>query len=201
MLAEKVNKIDPNKIPLHLIYEKLNGNILPYIGFRDVLEGKVVFDGIRGNAALKSFISTAIARFFYENIIDEKRYIFTFGAGLELDENTILANNIAIYDRSNIKLDHKYFTIAPKIAIEIDFKIDLCFSEWTNEWDYVLAKSKKMLEFGTEKVIWITTKSKKIFVADHTEKWFLVEFNEDIPIIDGAILNLTQLLKDEDIEF
>lgn len=58
-----------------------------------------------------------------------------------------------------------------------------------------------MLDFGTEKVIWITTKSKKIFVSSSTERWYMVDFNEDIPLFDNVCLNLAKILQDEDIEF
>jgi hypothetical protein len=58
-----------------------------------------------------------------------------------------------------------------------------------------------MLAFGTEKVIWVTTKSKKIFVSSKTERWYLVDFHEDIPIFDDCILNLAQILNDEGVQF
>jgi len=98
-------------------------------------------------------------------------------------------------------LDDKYFIKAPKVVVEIDIKIDLSETEWTNEWDYVIEKSKKMLDFGTEKVIWITTKSKKIFVSSSTERWYMVNFDEDIPLFDDVILNLAKLFEEEDIVF
>lgn len=55
-----------------------------------------------------------------------------------------------------------------------------------------------MLEFGTEKVIWVTTKSKKIFVASNTERWYLVDFDEDIQMLNDCVINLANLLKEED---
>ena len=95
----------------------------------------------------------------------------------------------------------KYFDKAPKLVIEVDVKIDLSETEWTNEFDYVIEKSQKMLDFGTEKVIWITTKSKKIFVSSSTERWYMVNYNEDVPLLDDCVLNLTQLLTEEGLTF
>jgi Uma2 family endonuclease len=201
LLTDKNKKIDPKKIPSYLIYEELNGNILPYKGFREVLNGKKKIEDIIGSSSLQAAIVYIIG-LFIGNTINRKKYQITSNeSGLNVETGSNLANDIAIFNKENLILNEKYFNVAPKIVIEVDIKIDLSLTEWTNEWDYVLAKSKKMLEFGTEKVIWITTKSKKIFVADHTEKWFLVEFNENIPIIDECTLNLAQLLKDEDIDF
>jgi hypothetical protein len=57
-----------------------------------------------------------------------------------------------------------------------------------------------MLQFGVDKVIWITTKSKKIFVSSKTERWYMIDFNEDIPLLDDCVLNLANLLQEEDIQ-
>jgi hypothetical protein len=50
-------------------------------------------------------------------------------------------------------------------------------------------------------VIWITTKSKKIFVSSPTERWYMVNFDEDIPLFDNITLNLAQLFAEEEIVF
>lgn len=57
-----------------------------------------------------------------------------------------------------------------------------------------------MLDFGTEKIIWILTQNKTIFVFSKTETWTLVPFNTDIPVLDDCILNLAQLMQDEGID-
>ncbi len=139
--------------------------------------------------------------FIFNNINRKKYFVGTNEAGLHLWIGDNLANDIAIYERENVILNDKYFEKAPKIVIEIDIKINLSDTEWTNEWDYVVEKSNKMLDFGTEKVIWITTKSKKIFVSSSTERWYMVNLDEDIPLIDNCTLNLAKLLQEEDIVF
>jgi hypothetical protein len=196
---EKQPKINIKKIPSYLIYEELDGKLLPYKGFREVLKGIKKIEDIMGSSSLQAFI-VSIVNFYIANFINRKKYlIVTNEAGLHVDAGNNIANDIAIYEKENLILDEKYFTKAPKIAIEIDVKIDLSLTEWTNEWDYVIAKSNKMLDFGTEKVIWITTKSKKIFVSSKTERWYLVDFHEDIPLFDGCVLNLQSLLDEEGV--
>ena len=62
-------------------------------------------------------------------------------------------------------------------------------------------KTDKLLAAGVEKVIWITTRSKKTFIATKGEKWVVQTWEEDVPVIDGYVINLAQVLRDEDITF
>lgn len=198
---EKKPKINIKKIPPYLIYEELNGKLLPYKGFIEVLKGIKKIEDIMGSSSLQAFIVSYVYGFIFNKIDRKKYFLFTNEAGLHVGVGDNLANDITIVEKENLVFNEKYFTKAPKIAIEIDVKIDLSLTEWTNEWDYVIAKSNKMLDFGTEKVIWITTKSKKIFVSSKTERWYLVDFHEDIPLFDGCILNLQSLLDEEGVKF
>ncbi len=199
LTIDKKRKPKTRKIPSYLVYEEINGQLLPYKGYQDVLSGKKKIEQIMGSSSLQSILVSILNAFVFNNINRKKYFVGSNEAGLHLGLGDNLANDIAIYDREGIVLDEKYFTKAPKLVIEIDIKIELSESEWTNEWDYVIAKSRKMLDFGTEKVIWITTKSKKIFVSSATERWYMVDFNEDIPLFDNCVLNLAKLLEDEDI--
>jgi Uma2 family endonuclease len=201
LVVEKKRKPKIRKIPSYLIYEEMNGKPLPYKGYLDVLSGKKKVEEIMGSSSLQSIIVYIIGLFIGNNINRKKYYIASNEAGLHIERGDNLANDFAIYNRENIVLNEKYFDKAPKVVLEIDIKIDLSETEWTNEWDYVIEKSRKMLEFGTEKVIWITTKSKKIFVSSATERWYMVDFNEDIPLLENCVLNLAKLLEEEEIVF
>jgi Uma2 family endonuclease len=201
LVVEKKRKPKIRKIPSYLVYEEMNGKPLPYKGYLDVLSGKKKFEEIMGSSSLQSIIVYIIGLYIGNQINRKKYYVGSNEAGLHIGVGENLANDIAIYERANTILDDKYFTKAPKIVIEIDIKIDLSETEWTNEWDYVIEKSTKMLDFGTEKVIWISTKSKKIFVSSSTERWYMVNFDEDIPLFDDVTLNLVKLFEEEDIVF
>ncbi len=194
------------KIPSYLVYEEKNGKPLPYKGYLNVLSGKKKIDEIRYNCSLISVLTFTISSFIGNLITNNKNFIVAINANLHIGQSEKLTNDIAIYEKENTIFDEKHFSKAPKIVIEIDIKIDLsetngAATRWTNEWDYVIEKSKKMLDFGTEKVIWITTKSKKIFVSSPTERWYMVNFDEDIPLFDNITLNLAKLIEEEDIVF
>jgi Uma2 family endonuclease len=190
------------KIPSFLVYEELDGHALPYRGYLDVLSGNKKPEEIMGSSSLQSVI-IYIVGLFIGNTINRKKYtIATNEAGLHIGIGDNLANDIAIFDKKTTPtLNDKYFDVPPKLVIEVDIKVDLSETTWNNELEYLLAKSQKMLDFGVESVIWITTKSKKIFVISADKNWYLTNFNENIPLLDGAVLNLGQLLEAEEIAY
>lgn len=189
------------RVPSYLIYEEFGGEALPYRGYLDVLSGKKKPEEIIGSSSLQAVLVYIIGLFVGRHINRKKHLIASNKSGLYIDTGTNLANDIAIYEKAHITLNNKYFEVPPKLVIEVDIKVDLEESRWNNELEYVLAKSQKMLDFGVEKVIWISTQTKKIFVMSATERWYLVNFNEDIPLIEACVLNLAQLLREEEIEF
>ncbi|MEP7267493.1 MAG: hypothetical protein ABI844_07670 [Saprospiraceae bacterium] len=63
----------------------------------------------------------------------------------------ILVNDIAIFEKSTTKLDTSYFNNSSLFVIELDLKVDLSETLYDGEIFYLLAKSKKLHESGTEK--------------------------------------------------
>ena len=92
----------------------------------------------------------------------------------------------------------KFFDVAPKVVIEVDIKIDV--SEMpAGEMDYIYEKTEAMLNFGTERVIWVTTRSRKIFVASRTETWYVENWDATVPVLDDLTLNVAVLLAEEGV--
>lgn len=133
--------------------------------------------------------------------INRKFIAFGNGSGLQISEKNILANDIAIFDRSKIKLTNDYFDVVPVVAIQIDIRADLTDEDSLSETAYILQKSKKMIEFGTQQVICVLIDPKKIIIVDASPKWKIVNFNADVPILDDIVLNLQELMEEEELEF
>lgn len=148
-------------------------------------------------------VLVSLINIFLGLTINRKKYLIaTNEIGLHLAKNDNLANNVVIFEKEKIgKLKGKFFDVAPKIVIEVDIKAEV--SNFQNEeTNYILQKSQKILDFGTEKVVWILTDSQKIFVIDKNEtKWYVVNWSEDIPLLDNCVLNINQLLDEEDIQY
>jgi hypothetical protein len=64
--------------------------------------------------------------------------------------------------------------------------------------EYYFKKTQKLLDYGTQKVIWIFTKNKKILVAEDSE-WHIYNLDKTIQVIDNVEFNLAKFLEEEKI--
>lgn len=83
----------------------------------------------------------------------------------------------------------------------MDIKADLV--DFLNEdTNYILDKSQKILDLGVDKVVWILTATRKIIVSTRNEKQAIItDWDDDILLLDGCVLNVKQLLDDEEIAY
>lgn len=188
-------------MPSYLIYETLNGRPLYRRGYRDVVAGKKKPAEIMGSSSLQAAL-VAILVMFLGRTINRKRYlVVTNESGVHLDRGNNISNDIAIFDKSaDLTLTNKYFTTPPKIAVEVDVNIEPEEFEG-KESGYVHEKTQRLLDFGVERVIWITTQPRNIFVATQTAPWTTQDWTADVPVLDDVVLNLAGLLTEEGIDF
>lgn len=62
-----------------------------------------------------------------------------------------------------------------------------------------MKKTQAMLGFSTERIIWITTKSRKVFVATRGEPWLTLNWDTTVPVIDEISLNVAVILTEEGV--
>lgn len=75
--------------------------------------------------------------------------------------------------------------------IEVDISAD---SVDVDADGYIFQKTQKLLNFGVEKVIWITTVAKKVTVATPQGDWQVKDWHKDIDVLDGIQFNIGQYL-------
>ncbi|MEM6842297.1 MAG: Uma2 family endonuclease [Bacteroidota bacterium] len=186
-------------IPNHLVYEMIEGKPIPYRGYESVLSQEKTLDDIMGSSSLQSALVSIVLQFLYQKLSDNKYFIATNEAGLHIDKRNNLATDIGIFDAKILKsLNDKYFTKPPLIAIEVDTKVDL--QQFPDPVNYYHTKTRKLLEFGVEKVIWVTTTTQKVMVATAQSDWITTDWKNDITVIDDVKLNVRQLLKNRGIK-
>lgn len=189
-------------VPPALVYEQWNGKPIYYRGYEDVLAGKKTIEEMASSSDLQGVLVYLLG-LCIGNAIDRKKYLIaTNEPGLHLALNDNLGNDLAIFEKERVgKLKGKYFEVPPRVAIEVDIKANL--SDFTNQAsDYLFQKSQKMLDFGVEKVVWVLTSSRKTYLIDrHDPRWYVVNWNEDIHLIDGCVVNIEGLLGEEGVEY
>ncbi len=202
MIAERKPRIGPkapNKVPEYMICEIMDGKPLYYKGYRDVLSGKKTFEEIVGSSRLQSFIIAYLMRLLTRQLSDDQYTIFTNELGLHLDRGNNLSGDIVIYDAATMPpeaINEYYSDIPAKVCIEVDISIDTAN---IGEETYLHKKTQKLLTFGMEKVVWITTASKKITIATSGQPWLVIDWDQDIDLLDGVTVNIGRYLAERGV--
>ncbi len=195
-IPSKVRKSPKRKVPDYLIAEMIDGKPYYYKGYKQVLNKKQTLEEIMGSSSLQAFLLSYLIRLFDVN--DDTLHILANEAGIHLDNNSNLSGDILIFDATKpLVFDTHYVNQPPLINIEVDVNIDL---EDEDEMNYIMRKTQKLLDFGTEKVIWVMTKSQKVIVATPTDNWLIISWDKDIEILRGITFNIAAYLKRKGVE-
>ncbi len=189
----------PRNVPSYLIYEVMDGKPLYYRGYRNVLKGNQTFEEIMGASTLQGLIIFYLNRILFSSIDDDQFYIFSSESGVHINHRSNFANDIALYDPKLLtpdKISKKYADIPPKIVFEIDIDAEL---EEMTETGYIYKKTRKLLDFGTEKVFWVLTAAQVVIVADR-ERIETFDWNRSIEIMEGINFNIGEYLKKKGVE-
>ncbi|GAB4050056.1 Uma2 family endonuclease [Spirosoma litoris] len=182
------------KVPEYLIYEIMDGKPIHYKGYLEVLAGTKTFSEIMGSSTLQSLIVTHLIILLGKQIDENQFTILSSEAGLHLDKRNNLAGDILIFDSATLPIeaiDEFYAQVPPKVVIEVDITADP--TDVTSD-NYIFRKTEKLLKFGVEKVIWITTQAKKVTVATPNEDWQVKDWHKDVEILNGISFNIGRYL-------
>jgi len=188
------------KIPQNLIYEVIDGKPIYYKGYKQVLNNEKNIEDIMGSSGLQSLIIDCIVMFLHDHLPRKIYKTMHSELGVHLDKNNNLATDIAIYEKSKLKqsdITENYMTVAPKVVIEVDTKADL--NDFDKTMDYLSVKTKKLYDFGVEKVFWILTKSRLIIETKPTENWSIIKWSNEINVVDDYKFSIDQLLREDGI--
>jgi hypothetical protein len=186
-------------IPASLIFEELDGRPLYRKGYKEVMEHNLSPEEIMGSSFIQALIASIVGSFIKEVLKDKPYWVVSNEAGLHISRGNNLANDIAVFDKASIKdvFSRNYADVAPKIAIEVDIKIEA--DQFPSPTEYIRRKSEKMIEFGTERIIWILTADRQIMVTDGSGEWTAYEWDKTIPVFDDYQFCLNDLLKQEGV--
>ena len=187
------------KVSSYLVKEILDNMPVFYKGYKAVLRKEKTIEDITGASGLQIFIVRYLFRLLDRNLDDNLFYVFTGEGGLHLRKGTNLSGDVLVFDKQLLTpdlIDTHYLNIPPLIDIEIDVEID---NTTFSDFDYIQRKTDNLLKFGTQKVIWILTKTQKIIVAEPNKDWLLIDWQKDVEIMNGIIFNVPQYLKKEGV--
>jgi hypothetical protein len=202
-IAGKIpRKVAKKKIPDYLVKDEIDGIRFYYRNYKDILNKKENVEETMGCSAIQSLIIEYLLEVIYKSDLRKKYRVFTNEAGNHLALNNNLSFDIALYDREKLTAEaitKKYVQgIAPHTVIEVDTDISLDETGFATAEDYTFLKTRKLMQYGTQKVIWIFTNSQKIVVAEG-KVWQIYDFTQTIQLFDNVEFNLDEFLKRENI--
>lgn len=199
--SRRTRRLSARNIPPTLIYEMWQGKPVYYRGYQEVLAGKKTAVEIRGRSDIQSVLVSLVGAYL-GNTLNRHAFLFSIGSNFCLSRGNIFNSDLLLFEKEKLaNLKGRYFDVAPKIVIEVDIKADM--SDFPNKADeYIMRKSQKLLDFGVEKVLWIITSAQKVYVIDRNDPtWYVVNWSENIAVLDNCVLNIKQLLDDEEIAY
>jgi len=187
-------------VPDYLVREVIDGIPVYYKGYRDVLANNKKPEEIMADGLLQVVLKSWLARLLIQGL-DESRYWMGIGeVGSHISRRNNMAHGVAIFEKSKLpasKISNKYADVPAKVVLEIDTEVE--YGEGLSVETYVHRKTQNTLDFGTEKVIWIFTASRKIMVAERGNDWITCDWNRSIEILDGVAFNVAKHLAEEGI--
>lgn len=190
-------KTDIVEIPEYLVRETIDGIPFYYQGYEAVLHSQKKLEDIMGSSGLQSYIIATIVEFLNDHLNRETYKVLYNELGLHISHNTNLSSDISIFEKVQLrnKLNEKYLEISPKVAFEVDTKVE---SINPAAYEYVNLKTQKLIDFGTEQVIWIFTSSKKVLLAQPNEDWLTKNWDSKISVLDIEF-SIGELLEQENL--
>jgi len=195
--AKEIKRFDEErlkKLLSLLTYEMHNGKPVYYRGFKEVLSGEKKPEEVMGSGLLHAVILEAILAFLFLNLRPKGYRILTGELGYRISKGIWYNLDIAVYKQSRFpEVADKFVEVPPDVVIEVDTKADMRLFPIPQE--YFHGKTQNLLDSGVEKVIWIFTKEKKVWVAERDKRWIITDWSDTIEVLEGVEFNLEELLK------
>ena len=183
---QKQRRAERARLLKSLVYEMWDGKPVYYAGYEDVLKGTKTVEQVR-SSSLRQGILVARLVGYLMNLIDLEEYVVaTNEVGVQFEKGSWRTCDIAIFSLAMLEGqdEDKYAWIPPKIAIEVDTKADMGLFD--SPFDYYEKKTTKLLDFGVEKVIWLFTKSRKVWIAEAGKDWLIRDWNHPVEVLPGC---------------
>lgn len=188
------------KIPAYLVRETIDGIPFYYLGYRQVLNKTKTIEEIMSDSGLQFFLKDYLSDLLKAGL-DKKKYRIGAGElGFHPDYRNNMGLDVVVFDRKVLtpdKITTKFVTVPAKFVLEVDVNVELPDRNSDLFQEYVVRKVRRLFTFGTEKVVWVFTKSKTVISATSDAPWQFYEWDKDIELLDGVVMNIGAYIKAE----
>ena len=189
-------------IPDYLVREVINGERWFYRGYRDVLNGQKKPEDIMACSTLQSVVVTYVNAKLWHHLEDEPYWVMSNEIGNNLSKKTKSAYDVAVFDKKTLpasQVDDHYAHVPPLLVVEVDVKVE---TENLLPADLIFqVKTRKLLEFGVQKVVWFFTKNQSVLIAEAGKEWIFDNWNREVILWNGLSVNVPKYLAKQGITF
>ncbi len=201
--AEKTARSGKRAIPAYLVREVIDGIPFYYRGYRQAMNKTKTLEELRGDGGLQFFLKL----FLYDLLKARLNQIkFRCGSG-ELGFHPNYKNNmgldVVVFDRKVLtpdKITAKFVEVPPRLVVEVDVNVELPDRDSDLFQEYVVRKIRRLFASGTEKVVWVFTKSQQVFSATADAPWQVYDWDQDVELMEGVSVNLANYMREEGFE-
>lgn len=194
--------VQTEAVPDYLVKEEIEGIKFYYKGYKDVLNKIKTKEEIMGCSSIQSFIIEYLYFVLFEAKVNKKYRIFSNESGNHFAHRSNMQFDIAIYEKALLtgdKITRKYVQgIPPTMVIEIDLDVELEGTGMKSSKDFLKFRTKNLLKYGVQRVLWILTKPKKVLIAQG-ESYEFVDWDNDIELLEGVHFNIAKYLAEEGV--
>lgn len=189
-------------IPNYLVREVIDGIPFYYRGYRDVLNKSKTLEDIISDSGLQAILKDFIGDLLKAGLDRKKWKVIPGEVGNHLSHRHNLGLDVTVFDKTVLtpdKITTKFIEVPATMVVEIDVNVELPDPKSDLFQEYVVRKIGSLFSFGTQKVVWIFTKSQMLISATPTAPWQFYKWQEDVELMDGVVLNVGKYLEEEGI--
>lgn len=180
---QQQRRADRARLRKSLVYEMRNGKPVYYAGYQDVLNGRKTVEQVGASSIVQSRLVVRLSAYLL-SVLDLSQYdVLGNELGIQFAKGDWRACDVAIFTLADLagQDETKYAWVPPKVAIEVDTKADM--DNLDSPFDYYEKKTTQLLDFGVEKVIWLFTKSRKVWIAEPGKDWIIRDWSQPVPVL------------------
>lgn len=202
-LAQDINMPAPKngrRIPAYLVSEVIDGIPFYYRGYRAVLNKTKKLDDIMADSGLQLFLKEYISDLLKTGLNRKTYFVGSGEIGNHIDRRNNLGLDVVVFEKSVLtpdKITTRYIDVPAKMVVEIDVNVELPDKKTDLFEEYVVRKVNRLFAFGTQKVVWVFSKSKKVISATPDAPWQISNWSDDVELMNGIVMNIDQHLKEE----
>lgn len=195
-------KSSQRHIPAYLVREIIDGIPFYYQGYRAVMNKTKTLEEVMSDSGLQAILKDFIGDLLKAGLDRKKWRVIAGEIGNHLGHRHNLGLDVVVFDKSVLtpdKITTQFVEVPATLVVEIDVNVELPDPKSDLFQEYVVRKIRSLFHFGTEKVVWVFTKSRMVISATPETPWQFYPWDQEVELMGGVRMNVQRFLEEEGI--